>query len=312
MDYTHIFDKSRIPFVVEPTSKHTHTFILLHGLGSNGKKFGQELLGTGVSSDGRKLTEIFPGARFVFPTAARGLSTAFRRTRLNQWFDFASLDNPCYNTGIQRDGLESSSAEIQDLIKMEAKYVSYRKMILGGLSHGCAMALSLLLALEFPLGGFIGMSGWLPFEPDIQKLVKPTNNDEAGDITNPFGPDDDVSYLSDADDEKEDSDEEVEEDELLQDVFFFCREQAFGYSDEEPVELSHTSIATPIFLGHGNNDEKINPSFGRTASTTLSTIGYDVTWKSYKDQGHWYKIPDEIDDIVEFVKHKVGWGKKGS
>ena len=35
--------------------------------------------------------------------------------------------------------------------------------------------------------------------------------------------------------------------------------------------------------------------------------GYDLEWKYYEDQGHWYKIPDQIDDIVSFTIHKFWW-----
>lgn len=32
----------------------------------------------------------------------------------------------------------------------------------------------------------------------------------------------------------------------------------------------------------------------------------DVTWKAYEEFGHWYKVPDVIDDAVRFLK-KVGF-----
>lgn len=33
------------------------------------------------------------------------------------------------------------------------------------------MALPLLLSLEFPLGGFISMSGWFPFRNDLEEMI---------------------------------------------------------------------------------------------------------------------------------------------
>jgi hypothetical protein len=33
----------------------------------------------------------------------------------------------------------------------------------------------------------------------------------------------------------------------------------------------------------------------------------DVMWRKYPDQGHWYKMPEEIDDIIEFLSIKAGW-----
>lgn len=59
-----------MPFTIEPTSlTHTKTFILLHGLGSNGEKFGRELLDTGIASNGQKLQTVFSSAKLIFPTA---------------------------------------------------------------------------------------------------------------------------------------------------------------------------------------------------------------------------------------------------
>jgi hypothetical protein len=55
------------PFLVQPTEPHTQSFILLHGLGPNGEEFGVRLLQKGTASNGEKLTDIFPGARFIFP-----------------------------------------------------------------------------------------------------------------------------------------------------------------------------------------------------------------------------------------------------
>ncbi|KAJ6784643.1 hypothetical protein PWT90_04499 [Aphanocladium album] len=78
-------------FVVEPTAAHTHTIILLHGLGSTGEKFGSELLDTGISSSGHKLTELLPYVRFVFPTSKRRRSKAFGRSMLTQWFDIIAF-----------------------------------------------------------------------------------------------------------------------------------------------------------------------------------------------------------------------------
>lgn len=66
-------------YLVEPRAAHTHTLILLHGLGSNGEKFGKELLETGVTSSGLTLPQLLPGARFAFPTAKWRRSSAFSR-----------------------------------------------------------------------------------------------------------------------------------------------------------------------------------------------------------------------------------------
>lgn len=55
--------------IVEPTSVHSHSIILLHGLSSTGEKFGKEFLSTGLTSSGKTLPELLPGDRWIFPTA---------------------------------------------------------------------------------------------------------------------------------------------------------------------------------------------------------------------------------------------------
>jgi predicted esterase len=284
-------------FVTEPTLNHTHSFILLHGLGSNGGTFGRQLLETGICSDGRRLTEIFPGARFIFPTAKRRRSSAFSRAKLTQWFDIASLEDPWRRPDTQLKGLAESSKEILGLIDKEAQEIPHRNIIIGGLSHGCAMALSCMLALDFRLGGFIGMSGWLPFQPDIEELLA-SGNGSSDDVIS-FNIDDDPFAAQNRG-----------QHEILLDIMNFSRDMlCFDMLNNPAREV--TSIATPVFHGHGDSDEKVKPSLGATASTTLSLIGYEVTWKTYQARGHWYKIPDEIDDIVQFIRDRVGWELTG-
>jgi predicted esterase len=53
-------------------------------------------------------------------------------------------------------------------------------------------------------------------------------------------------------------------------------------------------------LGHGKTDEKVPWALGNEAAATLKRLGMDVEWKDY-DIGHWYLVPDEIDDIVTFL-----------
>lgn len=42
------------------------------------------------------------------------------------------------------------------------------------------------------------------------------------------------------------------------------------------------------------------------ASILSDGFGMDVTWRAYEGFGHWYKVPDEIDDVVRFLKESVG------
>ncbi|OJD11546.1 hypothetical protein AJ78_07706 [Emergomyces pasteurianus Ep9510] len=66
-------------------------------------------------------------------------------------------------------------------------------------------------------------------------------------------------------------------------------------------------LYTPIFLSHGTADEKVSINLVRDMASLLAQkLGIDVTWKEYKDCRHWYKVPEEIDDVLLFLLEKVG------
>ncbi|KAI5917648.1 phospholipase/carboxylesterase [Camillea tinctor] len=251
-------------YVVEPIPAHRYTLILLHGLGSNGEKFGKELLETGKASVGRTLAQLLPGAHFVFPTAKWRRSSAFRRSLLTQWFDIAPI-------------LRQELAEV----------ASPQNLILGWLSQGCGMSLSLLLALEGPLAGFIGMCGYLPFQRDVENAIK---NDAIG-----IDEDDPFAVAKDQVPEPPAVRAQIFERDLL---------RLHPFPD---LAVDKTARVTPVFLGHGELDQKKPYVLAEAAARTLQAADYDVTWKLYPSLGHWYRIPDEINDIVEFIRTNVGW-----
>lgn len=281
------------PYIVEPHSgHHTHTMILLHSLGSNGEKFGAELLESGVSSESKTLPTLLPGTRFVFPTARNRRSTAFGRATINQWFDIASLENPTSRGEIQSQGLAESAQELRAILGRERQMISSKNFILGGISQGCAMALFLLLSLEFPIGGFVGLSGWLPFRDDIDEIAHAdTIQDIKGD-----GPS--VSFGI--------FDEDAVCDPQMDAIKFVRGISSSEENDTESPKIGQTSLTTPVFLGHGEDDQKIRYKLGEQATQTLRSLGMLIQWKGYPGLGHWYKIPDEIDDIVEFLRISIG------
>ena len=250
------------PFVLQPTSSHTHTIIFLHGLGSNGEAFGTEFQESSRSSTGAKLMELLPGTRFIFPTAKKRRSSAFRRSTINQWFDIASLEDLSRRREVQLPGLAESAKYLLSILHQELESTPSKNIILGGLSQGCAMALLFLLRLDFPLGGFVGMSGWLPFRNDIDQIIDPQGiqDDDR----------DDGPFLFEKEDENKDLDPSSAAIAFTRDLL------SLPTSSDQQLCLT-----TPVFLGHGENDEKIKCKLGEEAVQTLSSLGMKVTWKSY-------------------------------
>lgn len=179
------------------------------------------------------------------------------------------------------------------------------------------MALIVLLSLRFPVGGFVGMSGWMPFRHDIEDLASSTDDDEKAfeddDVVFGSGDDDNSESGTAATPQKED--EQQQQRQGMRDPVVKVLEYVTDMlSIESGPAILHsradTAISTPVFLGHGGADDKIRPALGEEACRAMRAIGFDVTWKLYNDQGHWYKVPDEIDDVVEFIRTSVGWDIK--
>lgn len=289
------------PLVIHPlrSYQHTHTIILLHGRGSDSERFGHVFIeSTGIAKR-------LPTTKFVFPTAKKRRSKVLKRVPINQWFDNYSLEDPNTRTDLQLDGLEESSEFLRKLIDEEAGILlknpaisdGYGRIVIGGLSQGCAASVFCLLGgfpsdggEKMPLGGFIGMSGWLPLESEIAELLKMDKGEE----------------------ESEPESEENHDNPFAHDMEdnFPVRIQAINHVRDilnmPPIPSDADDLAylkTPVFLGHGSADPKVSVKLGqRMASILVDGFGMDVTWKAYEEFGHWYKVPDEIDDALQFFK----------
>ena len=78
---------------------------------------------------------------------------------------------------MQVDGLVGSIRRAAAIIEEEVSIVGRERVFLGGISQGCAIAIHALLAQDHILGGFVGLSSWLPFRTEIDEVVQ--QNEEA-------------------------------------------------------------------------------------------------------------------------------------
>ncbi|KAH8773160.1 lysophospholipase II [Hyaloscypha sp. PMI_1271] len=150
---------SKSTTIVNPLGAgHTHTVIFLHGREDFGEYMAEFL--SDKSSDGRTLPEKFPTMRWVFPTAKIRFS----------WFDVWDVRNPEEKKELAIPGLRESIRQILEIIEQEAKIVPMERIILGGLSQGCATAILTLLSSGLEIGAFIGWCGWLPLQRSIEEF----------------------------------------------------------------------------------------------------------------------------------------------
>ncbi|KAG5786802.1 hypothetical protein H9Q69_014125 [Fusarium xylarioides] len=258
-------------YVIEPTESHTHTAILLHGRGSNGEEFAQELFEETLLSDQSSLEQKSPSWRWVFPSSRELWSTAFQEN-MPAWFEAHSLTDITARQDLQIPGIKESVSYIKNIIEQEIKRLGgdASKVVLGGISQGAAVGMWTLLCLdstERPLGAFFATNTWLPFASSIEKYL---SHDPAPpmDVGTEF-----VAGM------------------LAQSKF-------------SPPQTRERLPSTTVFLGHGTDDAYVDVELGRKARDIIIQAGFTVDWREYQgaeQEGHWFKAPEEVDELLNFL-----------
>ncbi|KAH7049348.1 phospholipase/Carboxylesterase [Macrophomina phaseolina] len=247
--------------VVFPTAPHSHTVIFLHGRDSIAAEFADEIFES-QASDGRTLPDTLPGFKWVFPTCGLRASARFD-TELSQWFDIWSVEEPEERKGIQIQGLSDSIASIGRIVAQEAFCLPANRIILAGISQGCATAIHAMLQATCKMGAFVGFSSWLPFRKEVEEITRNSTTISG----------------------------------RLQAL------RSLPFARKAPlVEGMSLALDTPVFLGHSEDDEIVPVRHGRKLCDALNGLGFSVEWHVYEDGGHWVNEPQGIDDLVAFLR----------
>jgi len=267
---------------IEPTLQHTHTAILLHGRGSSGKEFAEELVESRLS-DQNTLMQKLPGWRWVFPSSRELWSTLFEE-EMPAWFEAHSLTDITARQDLQMEGIRESVRYLEGILEEEIKRLGglAENVVLGGISQGGAIGMWTLLCASNSmsgrrLGAFVGASTWLPFATNIEEFLSRDesfrNREKAG-----LG--------------------SREADGFVEVMMARLRNSLVDSRDSTPL------LSTPVFLGHGIDDAIVDVELGRQAKLVLTKIGLCVEWKEYSgadQEGHWLKEPEQVDDILSFL-----------
>ncbi|KAJ2982995.1 hypothetical protein NQ176_g1013 [Zarea fungicola] len=268
--------------IIEPQLAHTHTAILLHGRGSTGPEFAEELFATQLS-DNSSLTTKLPGWRWVFPSSTELWSTTFQE-RMPAWFEAQSLTDLTLGQDLQIPGIMDSCEYIHGVIEDELNVLDGKtsNLLFGGISQGGAVAMWMLLCrgTESRVGAFFAASTWLPFAQNIKNVVISRDNEDPGEAGRAGQDAASIEY----------------------DTFI---RQAMGDSAAEQCKNPVRS-SVKVFLGHGLDDAYVDVELGRQARQVLSAAGFGVEWKEYsgaEEEGHWLQEPNEMDDIHQFMRN---------
>ncbi|KAF2741128.1 alpha/beta-hydrolase [Polyplosphaeria fusca] len=263
------------PYVVESKDGHSHTVILLHGRSSTAQEFANDLFAL-RSSKQSDLPSHLPGVRWVFPDAGQLYCTTFREER-SAWCDTFCLEDLSRRQDLQVAGLRNGIRMVQKLIEEEVERLAGEagRIILGGFSQGSATALWSLFTgaavVDGKLGGFVGLSAWMPFTREAQAAVG-----KKGPIKSRF--------------------------ECLQDTFLeIVGLNAFIGS----VSLYESLEKIPVFLGHGIDDVPVNVSHCHDLSMlfqNLEMLSQKQLYSGARRDGHWVKEPEQIDDVIDFLQ----------
>jgi lysophospholipase-2 len=262
------------PVIFEPISHHSHTIIMLHGRGSNGLEFANELFEaqTAVSNRGETLRSRFPSCRWVFPSSREFWSSTFEE-EMAAWFEADSLTDISAKSDLQVIGIKESVGHLRNILNEEIMQVMNdpRRIVIGGISQGAALGYWLLLTVheQISLGGYFAASSWLPFDRDILKYFAGEGSDG------------------------------VKAAEPLESGFEFVKSMI-----PAPASSSKLGGRTPILIGHGIDDAYVDVELGKSARDVFRKAGYSIQWTEYDgadEEGHWFKEPDQIEAIARYI-----------
>jgi acetyl esterase/lipase len=145
----------------------------------------------------------------------------------------------------------------------------------------------------------VGMCGYLPFRKEMHDFLQEPESGHEVHAYKPVGDEEDDIFARDI--------EEPEVGTRLERTLEWLREELQMSEDNIKFAEPHPIQSIPIFMGHGADDEKVPSAMGRLAANFLGDLDVSVTWKNYKDLGHWYS-EDMLRDIIQFLQDREGWG----
>lgn len=221
-------------------------------------------------------------------------AATFTESVINQWFDTHwplnednehnarnSLDEETrqWRSELPILGLRDTVRYIHDLIKAEIEDLDgdVGSVIIGGFSQGSAASLiSALLWEGDPLGGWFGLSGWLPFAEEVVDAAQ------------------------------EDDEDDNEASTPLEKGIALLREK-LDIAASQTDDPEQSSLNIPLFIAHGIEDKTVPITLGRQMVDSLKALGWsnhNIQWQEYRGLAHTYS-ENMLSDMVEFLTERL-------
>ncbi|PMD52754.1 uncharacterized protein K444DRAFT_668422 [Hyaloscypha bicolor E] len=247
---------------------HTHTIIFLHGREDFGEYMAEFL--SDKSSDGRTLPVKFPTMHWVFPTAKIRFSA--RRKEELCISSFPSLESEQFIS--QWFDAWDSIEEFDNGCTGNKRDISrHIQMILQSPEGNNPQRKQLLPASNgLTSGPGVGITNSSKDDAPSEQVIPASNE-----ITS--GPEGGIPST--------------------------LRDGEFNKAANILSRLSEgtqPATKTPLFLAHSEDDDIVPFELGNDLHQIMKGLGHNVTWKKYKDGGHWIQPDHGVDDMCTFLE----------
>ncbi|RHZ62280.1 uncharacterized protein CDV56_103163 [Aspergillus thermomutatus] len=263
------------------TPSHTCTVILLHDTNSTGAELAAALAASTSTATpaGKSIFEHFPSCRWAQAQAQLSPSAA--------------------------EDLEVCVESILQIVEEEVVRLAGEghRVVLGGFGQGMAVAAAALIAQRRRLGGFVGVSGWVPLAGGIDGIVAHGGlaRDEAARVGSEAFRRDSVAGGLGVDGRELDADADADAGDV-------------GLASAPKAPLQDGSAGslweTPVLLSYLEDDPCVDIRTGLMAYETLSRMGFvKVIWDPLRasQQGeNWLLDSSQLDTIVGFLAEVFG------
>jgi predicted esterase len=267
------------PLIFPSAPNPTSALIFLHGRGDKATEFSKVFALYSPDSSDTPLFSLLPNTKLIFPSCS--MYTSWRhKCRLHQWFDIIPWDDENKLEQDQLDGLRECVEYVHSVIQETIDSgIPAERIFLGGISQGGGAAILALLTGRWKLGGLLCVSQRMLWSKEIrEEIIAGAGVTEYGEM---------------------DVDIEAPKEVRIQAVRGLAKRIGLKEEDEEVVARV---IGNKVWVGHADDDNTVDFDHGLRLLGAVKALGMDATFVRYTDVGHWYKVPEEIDDMVEFMR----------